>query len=116
MSTNEILHADEHTFEATVRAAGPRVLLDFTAERCAPCRALLPVVKRVLSTSEGAFGVVAIDVDASPALAVRFRVRGIPTMVMLEDGKEVARHLGSANEGRVRALVQREGAESAAAR
>jgi thioredoxin 1 len=104
MTESALIQVDETSFDATLRAAGGRVLLDFTAERCAPCRALLPIVTRIAESSS-ALRVLKIDVDDSPALAIRFGIRGIPTLVVLEGGQEVARSVGSASEARVRALV-----------
>jgi thioredoxin 1 len=105
MSSSLLIPVDEQSFEPAVRGAPGRVLLDFTAERCAPCRALLPIVTRI-AESDRALRVLKIDVDASPALATRFGIRGIPTLVVLDGGREVRRHLGSASEARVRELVE----------
>ena len=113
---NAITHvADADSFESLVPLTKGRVLLDFTAERCAPCRALLPIVTRV-AASTPSLRVVSIDVDAAPDLAIRFGVRGIPTLVVLEGGREVARHLGSTSESRVRALVGEVADEGVASR
>jgi thioredoxin 1 len=105
MPSSAVIPVDDQSFEPAVHGGPSRVLLDFTAERCAPCRALLPIVTRVAESSGDRLRVLKVDVDESPALAIRFGIRGIPTLVVLDDGRETGRLVGSATEARVRALI-----------
>ncbi|MDQ3366569.1 MAG: thioredoxin family protein [Myxococcota bacterium] len=81
---------------ATAAAARGILLLDFTATWCGPCRVMKPVLES-LATEYAAQGVrvAAVDVDAEPALAQRYDVRSMPTCVILRDGREVGRIVGS---------------------
>src|SRR5438132_1194876 len=72
-------------------------ILDFTAAWCGPCRQLAPVL--VAIERDYKVPVVEIDVDAEPALAERFSVRSMPTLVLWRDGREVGRGV------RARAMV-----------
>lgn len=77
------------------QTTGGRVLIDFYADWCPPCRAMSPVVEELyLETKESAAKVVKCDTDAQRDLAKRYNIRSIPTFVVLEDGKEVARVSG----------------------
>lgn len=71
-------------------------LVDFSATWCPPCRALEPELEAVAETLEGQAKVFKIDVDTDPMLAQRYGVRGVPTVVVLKDGKEVDRVVGAA--------------------
>lgn len=66
-------------------------ILKFSASWCGPCKAL----SQSLSTMEVPFPVEEIDVDTSEALAVEYKIRGVPTLVLIKDGKEVNRIVGS---------------------
>jgi thioredoxin-like negative regulator of GroEL len=70
-------------------------LLDFGAERCAPCRAMLPLLEALADEYRGRVAMFAIDCDAEPAVASSFAVRSMPTLVVLRDGREVGRIVGS---------------------
>jgi thioredoxin len=77
-------------------AAQPGVaLLDFTAEWCAPCRTMAPILTSLATQYAGRARFVAVDVDREQVLAERFGVRSMPTMVVLRDGREVGRIVGS---------------------
>ncbi len=77
-------------------AASPGVtVLDFTAQWCGPCKTLDPVLAGVARAYAGRVQVVAIDVDDAPALAQRFAVRSVPTVVLWRDGREVGRFVGA---------------------
>jgi thioredoxin 1 len=77
-------------------AAQPGVsLLDFTADHCAPCRTMKPILAALAVEYAGHVRVAAVDVDHEPALTERFGVRSMPTLVILRDGREVGRIVGS---------------------
>ena len=71
-----------------------KVLVDFYAEWCGPCRALAPVVEEIAAERDD-ITVGKINVDNEQELASRFGVFSIPTLVVLEGGKEVRRIVGS---------------------
>ena len=79
--------------DALARAPGV-TLLDFGTERCAPCRALTPTLAALAGEYRGRVRVAAVDCDREPALAQRFLVRAMPTLVVLRDGREVGRVVG----------------------
>lgn len=70
-------------------------LLDFTAKWCGPCKVMNPVLDKLADEYKGRVDIVAIDVDDEPALAQRFDVRSMPTFVVMRDGREVGRVVGS---------------------
>ena len=78
-------------FDAAV--ASGAVLIDFFATWCAPCRMLAPSVHALAEETPG-LKVYQVDVDEEPALAARFRVMSIPTLVLLKDGKPVKTSVG----------------------
>ncbi|HMG57465.1 MAG TPA: thioredoxin family protein [Kofleriaceae bacterium] len=85
---------DLTTFETAASAPGV-TLVDFTAQWCSPCRVLGTVLTALAAEYTGRARFVAVDVDAEPALAERFCVRAMPTVVLLRDGREVGRVVGS---------------------
>ena len=75
---------------------GPGVtLIDFTAKWCGPCKVMEPVMAKLADEYAGRVRVVAIDVDDEQLLAQQFNVRSMPTFVLVRDGREVGRVVGS---------------------
>lgn len=70
-------------------------LLDFGAERCAPCRAMLPMLEALADEYRSHVSMFAIDCDAEPEVASHYGVRAMPTLVILRDGREVGRVVGA---------------------
>jgi thioredoxin len=83
------------------------VLLDFGAERCAPCRAMLPMLEALADEYKTHAKMFSIDCDAEPALAAEYGVRAMPTLVLLRDGREVGRTVGARPRSFVAGILDR---------
>jgi len=85
----------EHDFDQIVLQSPLPVLLDFGADWCGPCRALEPVIEKIAERHAGRVRVLRIDADASAAIAARYRVRALPTIISFVGGQEHKRHTGA---------------------
>ena len=83
----------ENFNEEVVQGALP-VLLDFWADWCGPCRMLAPVVAEIAQEKAGALVVGKVNVDEERGLAARFSIESIPTVLLLRQGKVVAKSVG----------------------
>ncbi len=72
----------------------PRVLVDFYADWCGPCKMLTPILGQVKEELGDHIRIAKIDVDKNPKIAGRYQVRGVPTMILFKDGKQVWRQSG----------------------
>ena len=72
-----------------------KVILDFNADWCIPCKMLAPVLEKLLSVRDDVL-IFSVDIDNAPELAEEFSIKSVPTLIMLENKKEVKRKVGSA--------------------
>ncbi|CAI7881388.1 unnamed protein product [Closterium sp. NIES-53] len=79
----------ESEFTAKVLEAGSPVLVDFCAKWCGPCRLIAPVMEWAAKEYEGRLQVYKIDVDACPKLVEKYKVYGLPSVVIFENGQVV---------------------------
>lgn len=90
----ELPTLDHAAFEAFASQPGVS-LVDFTAVHCGPCRVMKPVLAALSIEYARHVRIAAVDCDDEPQLAERYLVRSMPTMVVLRDGREVGRIVGS---------------------
>ena len=84
---------NQKTFDETL-AEGKLMMVDFWAAWCGPCRMLGPVIEDLAAKYEGKVVVGKVNVDEQQALAIRYGVMSIPTVIFLKDGKEIDRKVG----------------------
>jgi len=93
-------------FDRVVLEAKVPALVDFWAAWCGPCRMVAPIVERLAAEFAGRALVAKLDVDANPRTAQRYGVRGIPTLILFKDGREVDRLVGVQPEPLLRARLE----------
>ena len=83
-------------FEKTIEGSSVPVLVDFHADWCGPCKMMAPALDDFAKRHAGEVLVLKLDTDANPATPSRFGIRGIPTLIVFEHGREARRHVGAA--------------------
>jgi thioredoxin 1 len=85
----------EQSFDQEVLQSETPVLVDFWAEWCGPCHAVEPVLQRIVDERNGDLKLVKLNIDEQPAVAARYGVQSIPTMILFKGGEPAAAAIGA---------------------
>jgi thioredoxin 1 len=100
-----IKHVSDATFDQDVVAAPTPVLVDYWADWCGPCKMIAPILEEVGRDYEGKLQIAKVDVDANQAVAAKFGIRGIPTLMLFKNGVPVATKVGAVSKSQLTAFL-----------
>jgi thioredoxin 1 len=103
--SNLIKYVSDASFEADVLKSPTPVLLDFWAEWCGPCKMIAPSLEALATEYAGKVTIAKINVDDNQAVPAQFGIRGIPTLILFKDGKQVATKVGAVSKAQLQAFI-----------
>jgi thioredoxin 1 len=96
------LHLTEETFDAEMGKHQELLMVDFWAEWCAPCRAIAPALDELARESAGKVSLAKVNIDEHPALAARYGIRSIPTILFIKSGEVVDQVIGAVPKAQIK--------------
>ncbi len=101
----EILKVNNENFEKEVLQSDKKVLVDFYADWCGPCKMLSPIIDEVAKEYESS-KFVKLNIDEEQYLAIKYNVMSIPTLVIFNNGQEIKRSVGLISKNEVLDLLK----------
>lgn len=103
MATKAITDA---SFESDVLKADGPVLVDFWAEWCGPCKMIGPALEEISNEMLGKVTIAKLNIDDSPDAPAKYGVRGIPTMILFNNGEPVETKVGAAPKSQLKSWLE----------
>ena len=100
-----LLNFTDASFDQDVINSQLPVLVDFWAEWCGPCRMMTPTVEAIANDYAGRLKVGKVNVDENGGIAMRYNIRGIPTLLLFKGGKVVEQKVGAVGKTDVQKMV-----------
>lgn len=107
MSSPQVVHLTDDTFDETIKNAKGPVLVDFWAAWCGPCKVIGPFLDQLAGELSGTATIAKVNVDENGDLSARFGIRSIPTLLVFKDGRLVDQTIGALPKEQLRGLVQK---------
>ncbi len=101
------LEFTDTNFENEVIASDKPVLVDFWAEWCGPCKMIAPSVEEIAGEYEGKLKVGKVDVDVNQQVAMKYGIRGIPTLLIFKNGQVVDQIVGAVPKTQITARLEK---------
>jgi thioredoxin 1 len=94
------------SFEQQVLQSPVPVLVDYWAEWCGPCKMIAPILDESAHTYAGRLEIAKVNVDENQAIAARYHVRGIPTLMLFKGGEVVATKVGAVSKSQLATFIE----------
>ena len=96
---------NDETFNKEVVEGKGKVLVDFYADWCSPCKMMAPIIEKVEEKYNGKITVGKVNIDQSPNLAVTYKVMSIPTLILFDNGEKVETIIGLVDQAEIEAMI-----------
>ncbi|HCH66235.1 MAG: thioredoxin [Deltaproteobacteria bacterium] len=105
MASENVVTLTTQNFDSDVLNSDLPVLVDFWAVWCGPCKAIAPLLDQVADDQAGNLVVGKLDVDKEMAIARKYGIRNIPSLLVFKGGEVVSKHVGALNASKLNALL-----------
>ena len=105
MSSSDIRHVTDESFDPEVLKSQTPVLVDYWAEWCGPCKMIAPVLDDIAATYEGKLTVAKLNIDENQETPAKHGVRGIPTLMLFKNGNVEATKVGALSKSQLAAFL-----------
>ena len=105
MSSSEIRHVTDESFDPEVLKSETAVLVDYWAEWCGPCKSIAPILDEVAREYSLRLKIAKINVDQNQQVPAKFAVRGIPTLMLFKNGAVEATRVGALSKSQLTAFL-----------
>jgi thioredoxin 1 len=105
MSSENIVHVTDASFDADVLNSQLPVLVDYWAEWCGPCRMIAPILDEISHDYAGRLKVAKVNIDENRDTATKFGIRGIPTLMLFKEGAVAATKVGALSKSQLAAFI-----------
>ena len=106
MASENTLTFTDSAFDQDVLNSELPVLVDFWAEWCGPCRMMAPTVEAIAEAYTGKVKVGKLNVDQNGSTAMRYNIRGIPTLLLFKGGQVVEQRVGAVGKTDVEKMIE----------
>ncbi|MFU8876592.1 MAG: thioredoxin TrxA [Wenzhouxiangellaceae bacterium] len=101
-----ITHVTDTSFEDEVINAGQPVLVDYWAEWCGPCKMIEPLLHELADEYQDRIKIAKVNIDENQQITSQFKIRGIPTLMVFNDGKVQGMKVGAVTKGVLKEFIE----------
>jgi len=101
------IDVNEENFDSIVMNSDKPVLVDFWAEWCGPCKMLTPTIEALAEEYKDSSSIVKINVDDSPAIATKYGIRSIPSILLFNNGDVVEQRVGAVSKDELAGMLDK---------
>ncbi len=102
----DIINLNEQSFNDAISKADTPVLVDFWAPWCGPCKAIAPLLEELASELDGKAQITKVNVDENSAIAAKYNIRAIPTLLIFKGGEQVEQIVGMVGKDDLKSKVE----------
>ena len=102
---SDVVEVNDSNFETEVLKSEKPVLVDFSAVWCGPCQRQLPIMEQFASDNKGRVKVCKVDVDEAPGIASKLNIRGVPSIILFNNGERLDMKVGMTTAAALNSLL-----------
>ena len=103
--SDKVTHVSDDSFESQVLQSEQPVLVDYWAEWCGPCKMIEPILHELADEYDGRLKIAKVNIDENQQITSQFKIRGIPTLMVFNDGKVQGMKVGAVTKGVLKQFV-----------